>query len=155
MRSRGRAGQAIWNVKPSGIGSFGASAVTITDAAGNLQTVYFDRAQQLTLYVSCTTTPSTLTSDQITAIKTAIAGYTAATFGLGTPVIARSFSASPLEPVSAADATADRPVYVPPVTDVPTFTFDFHATPTNTGNLTVSGLQIATLSTANILVNGS
>jgi uncharacterized phage protein gp47/JayE len=146
--------QAIWNTKPSGIQSFGAVSATATDSQGNPQTVYFDRATQLRTYVSCTTTPATLTTDQTASVKAAIKGYADTVFGLGVGIIARSFSASPLEPVTPADATAIRPAYTPPVTDVPVFQFDTHATPTNTANKSATTLQIYTVAMGDILVNG-
>lgn len=132
--------QAIWGSKPSGIQSFGAISQVIQDSAGNNQTIYFDRAQQLPTYVSCTTTPSVLSGAQTTAVKAAIAAYAANAFNLGVSIIDLPFRASAL----VASVT----------TDVPTFAFDFHSTPTNTGNLAVTTLQIATLSTTDILVNG-
>jgi len=131
---------AIWSRKPSGIQSFGSIATTITDSQGNSQIVYFDRAAQLPLWVTCTTTPSTLTTAGTAAVKAALAAYALKVFGLGVSVIDLPFRAAALVPGVT--------------TDVPTFAFDFHASPTNTGNLAVSGLQIATLSTTNILVNG-
>jgi uncharacterized phage protein gp47/JayE len=137
---------AIWTAKPAGILAYGGTAVNITDSSGNTQTVSFDRATTKRLYVSCTTTPSSLTTTQQTAVKNAIVAYAAATFNLGVSVIARSFSASPLEPTAT---------YTPFVTDVPVFEFDFTPSPTNTGNLAVTGLQIVQLAFADVLVNGS
>ncbi len=145
--------QAIWDNKPSGIQSFGALSGTATDSQGIARTVNFDRATQKPVFVSCTTTPSSLTTPQTTAVKQAIAQYIN-NLGLGVSIIARKFSASPLEPISALDATPSNPAYTPFITDVVTFAFDFVASPTNTANLPISGLQIATCSTANILVNG-
>lgn len=147
--------QAIWQNKASGIQAFGATSATVTDSQGNPHTVAFDRATQKPVYVNCTTTPSTLTTDQTAAVKQSIQAFIA-NLGLGTSIIARKFSASPLEPVSALDATPSNPEYLPFITDVVTFAFDFVSTAaTNTGNLTISGLQIATLtSLSQILVNG-
>src|SRR5579872_3673800 len=39
------------------------------------------------------------------------------------------------------------------VTDVPTFAFDVHSSPTNTANIPITGLQTATLS-GTVVVNG-
>ena len=136
--------QVIWNNKPSGILSFGANTAAVTDSAGNTQYVSFDRATQLTLYITCTVTPATgvtIGATQRAAVREALYNYALATFNLG---------------VSVIDLPLRAAAIVPTVTvDVPTFTFDFHSTPTNTANLPVTGLQIATLATTNISVNGS
>jgi uncharacterized phage protein gp47/JayE len=145
---------AIWTRKGSGVQAYGGTLVTITDSQGVSRVVGFDRAVQVPIFVTCTTTPSSLTTAQTAAVKSAIAGWFAVNVGLGSAIIARTFSASPLEAVSAADATALQPAYTPPITDVPTFTFDIHSSPTNTANIAGSFLKIFTLSTANILVNG-
>jgi uncharacterized phage protein gp47/JayE len=144
-------GQAIWNQKPSGIQSFGAISVTVNDSAGNPHVVYFDRAQQLRVWVTMTTTPATTDSATVAAIKEAVRYFGQLNFNLGSSIIARAFSASPLEPIAA---TASEPAYTPTITDVPTFAFDTHSTPTNTGNLTATGLQIFTVATADMLCNG-
>jgi len=130
----------LWASKPAGIQTYGATAVNVTDASGNTQTVFFDRATQVVLHVACTTTPSILTAAQTLAVKSAIAAYANATFGLGTSVTALPFRASALVPGVT--------------TDVPSFAFDTTASPTNTANITISQMQIATVSTANVTVNG-
>lgn len=132
--------QAIWTHKSSGALTVGTTLQSVTDSAGNAQPIRFDRASQRRLYVSCTTTPGTLSGAGTTAVKAALKAYADATFQLGVSIIALPFRASGV---------------VPGVnTDVPLFQFDFSPSPTNTGNLGVSGLQIATLATTDILVNG-
>lgn len=131
---------AIWDNKADGIQAFGSVFQQIIDAGGNIQYVAFDRASQIPLYVACTTTPSTLSTNGTNAVKAALAAYALATFNLGTPAIALSFRAAAL--VAGVN------------TDVPTFAFDVVPSPTNTGNLTTSSLQIFTLSTTNVTVNG-
>jgi uncharacterized phage protein gp47/JayE len=137
-------GNIIWKNKPSGIQSFGATSVTVNDSAGNPQVVNFDRASQLRTWCTCTVTPVagvTIDANARTAVRNAIAAYATATFNLGVSIIDLPFRASAL---------------VPELTlDVPTFAFDFHSTPTNTANLAVSGLQIATVGQADISVNGT
>lgn len=135
----------IWKEKPTGIQSFGSIEVDTLDSQGNLQPVFFERATQVPIYVTCTTTPGSLTADQATAVKAAIKAFADANWNLGSPVIARAFSASPLEPTTA---------YTPVVTDVPVFQFGTAPSPTNTANLTTTALFIFTLSTTNITVNG-
>ena len=133
-------GVAIWKAKPTGILAYGSTPVVITDTQGNTHTVSFDRAQQKRVWVTCTTTPSSLTLAQTNAVKAAIKAYADATFNLGVSIIDLPFRASAL----VAGVT----------TDVPTFAFDFVVSPVNTSNLAVTGQQIATVSTADILVNG-
>ncbi len=145
----------IWANKPTGIQSFGAQVYTVTDSAGNPQQVYFDQANQLGLYVTCTVTPapasSSLTDPIRVAVKGAIQAWVQTNLLLGVGVIARAFSASPLEIQTSPTGT----VYTPVVTDVPTFAFDIIPSPTNTANLPGSYLNIYTLaSTSTILVNG-
>lgn len=131
---------AIWAQKPSGVQAFGATVQSIVDAGGNLQWVGFDRVSQVPLYITCTTTPSTLTSNGTAAVKAALAAYGLANLGIGTEAVALALRASAI---------------VPGVNiDVPTFAFDVVPFPTNTGNLFATGLQIFTISTTNITVNG-
>ena len=143
----------IWSNKPTGIQSFGAQVYTVTDSAGNPQTVYFDQANNLPLYVTCTTVPAYAgSSTQGLAVKGAIQAWVQTNLLLGVGVIARAFSASPLEIQTSTTGT----VYTPVVTDVPTFAFDIIPSPTNTANLPGSYLNIYTLAlTSTILVNGS
>lgn len=132
--------QAIWDHKPSGILSFGSLVGNATDSTGTVRALNFDRAIQKRLYVVCTTTPGTLNTAGTQAVKNALAAYALATFNLGVSVIDLPFRAAALVPGVT--------------TDVPTFMFDFVPSPTNTANLPITGQQIATLQTADILVNG-
>ncbi len=136
--------QTIWNDKPTGIQAFGATSGIATDSAGNPQTINFDRAQQLRTWVTCTVTAApgiSIDATARTAIRAAIKAYADATFNLGVSIIDLPFRASAIVPTLTVD--------------VPTFAFDFVSTPTNTGNLTVTGLQIATVATTDISVNGT
>jgi uncharacterized phage protein gp47/JayE len=146
--------QAIWNTKPSGIGSYGALAVYAVDSLGNNQIVNFDRATQVPIYIALTTTPATLTAAQTAAVKSSILAFAEGTVDgngnvlipanltLGTSVIALALRASALIPGV--------------VTDIPTFTLKAGAVPgpTDTGNITIFGTQISEVSTARITVNG-
>jgi hypothetical protein len=134
-------GLAIWKAKPTGILAYGATPIVVTDSQGNTHTVSFDYAQQKPLFVTLTTTPTPLTLAQRTAIRLALTTYADATFNLGVSIIDLPFRAAAL--VAGID------------TDVPTFAFDFVASPVNTANLTVTGLQIATLDSTNIKINGT
>lgn len=147
-------GNAIVRTKPAGVQSFGSTSVVATDASGNPQTVYFSRVTEVPVYVSCTTTPvaSTLSSDQIAAIKSAIKEFADVRFTVGADIVARSFAASPLEAYDA-DPSHEADAYAPMITDVTSFAFDVHATPTNTANITGSPLQIFTVDTSHITVS--
>jgi hypothetical protein len=145
LASNNALAQAIWDHKPSGIQAAGSVSGDATASDGTLHTVHFARATQLRLWVTCTTTPAVTDPTDIANIKGAIKAFADAEFNLGIGVIARSFSASPLEPTAT---------YTPAIIDVPLFEFDTHSSPTNTANLPASGLQIFTVATADILVNG-
>lgn len=133
--------QAIWDAKPSGIQSFGTTALgAATDSTGQLRAINFDRAQQVPIYVACTTTPGTLTTAQTSAVKSAMVAYAAANWNLGVSVIALAVRAQALT--------------VGGVTDVPVFDLGLTASPSGTANIPISGLQIATLTTSDITVNG-
>jgi uncharacterized phage protein gp47/JayE len=129
--------QAIWNNRPAGIPSFGASSGTAIDAEGNPQTVNFDRATQVPIYLALTTTPASLTTQQTIDVKAALAAYAPA---LGQSVI--------------AVALASRALGVGGVTDVPVFQLGTLPSPTGTSNIPISPLAIATLSTTNMVING-
>ncbi len=136
--------QTIWDQKPSGIQTFGALSATATDSQGNPQTIFFDRAIQKPLFVTLTTTPDVgviSNAPYRTAIRNALVAYATAKFNLGVDVIALTFRDAAVVPTLNID--------------VPTFAFDFTAFPSNTANLAISGLQIATLSSTNIKVDGS
>jgi uncharacterized phage protein gp47/JayE len=131
---------AIWAEKPAGILPFGAISVQTPDSSGNLQTVAFDRPTQVPLYVTCTTTPAVPGAGAL-AVGQALATYIAG-LGLGTSIIALPFRLSAIVPGVT--------------TDVPVFQFGTAPSPTNTANIPLSNLQIATLATGTgaILVNG-
>jgi hypothetical protein len=143
--------QAIWTSKPAGILSYGLSTGSATDALGNLQSVNFDLATQLPIYLQFTTTP-VLSSAGAAALKTAILGYVNGTFDangneLTAPAITLGQNVVALALKSAALASGL-------VTDVPLLYLNIGAYGTNQTNLAVTGTQIATFSTANMLVNG-
>jgi hypothetical protein len=133
--------QAIWDSKPAGILSFGTTASgNATDSTGTIRTILFDRAVQVPIYVTLTTTPGTLTTAQTAAVKLALTTYASTNYNLGVEVVALALRAQAI---------------LPGVTiDVPTFFLGTAPSPVGTGNIAISGLDIATLSSTNILVNG-
>lgn len=132
--------QAIWNTKASGIQTFGATQANAVDSQGITRVVYFDRAQQIPIYLSYTTTPGSLTTAQTQAVKDAAAAYALAHQNLNVEVVALAYQAIPLS--------------IAGIIDVPLLHLGIAPSPTGTANIPISGLQIATLSTTNILVNG-
>ena len=133
--------QAIWDAKPSGILSYGVTASGVAvDSTLTSRTILFDRAVQVPIYIVCTTTPATLTTYSTAAVKAAMAAYAQANYNLGVSVIDLPLRASGI---------------IPGVTiDVPTFFLGTAPSPGGTANIPISTLQIATLATTNILVNG-
>jgi hypothetical protein len=133
--------QAIWDAKPSGILSYGVTASGVAvDSTLTSRTILFDRAVQVPIYIVCTTTPATLTTAGTAAVKAAMAAYAQANYNLGVSVIDLPLRASGI---------------IPGVTiDVPTFFLGTAPSPGGTANIPISTLQIATLATTNILVNG-
>lgn len=154
LASRTDVAQAIWNTKPSGIQSFGALTVNATDSLGNPQPVSFDLATAVPIYISLATTPGSLTSAQVAAVKQAIVNYaegtvdasgkvlTPAALGLGQEVIALALRASALLPGV--------------VTDIPMFELKAGSAPGpgDTVNIPILGTQIAQVNATRILVNG-
>lgn len=132
--------QAIWNSKPAGVLSYGTTASGVAvDSSGTNRTILFDRAQQVPIYVVCTTSPA-VTGSGAAAVKAAMAAYAVANYNLGVSVVDLALRAAGIVPGVT--------------TDVPTFFLGTAPSPGGTANIAISGIQIATLSTTNILVNG-
>ena len=132
--------QAIWSSKGAGIQSFGAQSGVAVDSKGNSQIIFFDRVTQIPIYVTLTTTPGTLTTAQTATIKANLAAYFLANVGVGASVVALPLRSAALLPGV--------------VTDIPTFFLGTAPSPAGTGNIAISSVNAATLSTVNILVNG-
>jgi hypothetical protein len=141
--------QAIWISKDAGILAYGASSGVATDVLGNPQTVGFDFANQLPVYISLTTSSKVpLTSDQVAVVKQAIVDFAEGSatlpvgIDLGQNVVALSLRAAAFDSLPGI------------ITDVPSLLLGFAPSPTYWGNLSVTSTQIATFDTSNILVNG-
>lgn len=130
--------QALWNNKPSGIPSYGLLSGTATDSQGHSQTMYFDRAIPVPIYVTLSTTPASLTTQQTQAVKAALAAYALQTYNLGVEVFALALESQALSVVE----------------DVTSFALGVAPSPTLDMNIPIGGTQIATLNTANIICNG-
>lgn len=139
--SNNNVAQAIWNSKPSGILSYGTTASGVaTDSTTTARTILFDRAVQVRLRVDLATTPDVLTSPQTAAVKAALAAYATANYNLGVSVIVLPLAAAAILPGVT--------------TDVPTFDVSTDGITFGTTNIPITGLEIATLATTDILVNG-
>lgn len=134
--------QTIWNAKPSGIQAYGTLSGTATDSQGNSQTVYFDRVTQVPIYFTLTTTLlPTAPSNYRALVKAALAEYATTALNQDVDVFALAFRAQALSVLG--------------VEDVPTFFLGTAPSPGGTTNITITSLQIATVSTTHILVDGS
>lgn len=129
--------QAIWNSKPSGISTYGATSGTAIDSQGNSHTVFWDYATIVNIYVDLTTTP-TLDAGGKATVQAALASYGAAHYGLGDDVIALGVHAAAL--IQGL------------TTDVPVFTIGTSPGPVGVSNIAISGLQIALIQAANVTV---
>ena len=69
-------GQAIWNNKPLGIGTFGSNTVTVYDSQGVAKTIKFDRPSAVDVYVDVSITVDTdFPADGVDQIKQAVASH--------------------------------------------------------------------------------
>ena len=70
--------QAIWQIAPAGIATYGNESIVILDSNGDSQTIYFTRPQPVYIWVRMTITHSTkieLPVDAAAAIQTAIMNW--------------------------------------------------------------------------------
>jgi len=135
--------QTIWNNKPAGVRATGAVTDGIAfDSQGNLHNIPFSRVTVLTLYANLSiVTNANFPANGIVAVKNAIATWAAANLGVGAEVVALAIKAAALT--------------VAGVVDVPLLQMDLTASPTDTGNITISQFQIVSVVQSNILVNGT
>jgi Baseplate J-like protein len=134
--------QTIWNAKDSGILSYGLISGNAVDSQGNVRVTNFQRATQVPIYVNLTTTLNgTQSANYGSLVKAALVNYADATWNLGVEVFALGLRAQALS--------------IQGVLDVPTCNTGTSPSPTAANNIPISGLEIATLTTSNILVDGS
>lgn len=134
---------AIWKSVAAGIYTYGSVSGTITDAAGNSQTVRFSRPTDRTIYVRIDVTKDALTfpADGSTQIKTSVAAWAQANLGIGDDVV-QSQLYGPVFDISG-------------VVDVTKLWISFSNPATTPNNLSITSRQIADIQTANITVNVS
>ena len=132
--------QAIWSEKGSGIATFGALSAVVTDSLGGTHTIYFDIGISVPIYINLVTTPTTLTSAQSAAIKSAVTAYTVSAWAFGVNVLAIPMVASALVPGNG-------------VTDIPSWALGTTNPPSSEANILILPNQIPVL--ALVTVNGS
>lgn len=147
-------GQVIWENTPSGISSYGPNPQQITDPTLGVQTVYYNTPQAEPIFISATIVPAPTykgTFAQLTAaVQSAlVAAAVAATPANGNPPVGQL---APGTPVVQAQLKAVM-MSVPGVFDVPTLTFDFVSSPTNTAPLLLSANQVATILASTVATN--
>ncbi len=129
--------QTIWDSKPAGIATAGATTGTAVDVAGDNHLVNFSRVTLKPVYLSLAlTTNADYPVDGDNQVKLALVTYGANTYGIDSDVIALALRAVPLQ--------------VAGVTDVPTFTLGFAPAPVGTTNLAVSSRERATFDSGDI-----
>lgn len=149
-------GLAVWNGKPSGAQTFGNTSVQIVDSLGAPQTVFFSRPSQLPVYMAFTVTlgQGVVLATIAPQIKAAIVNLSNGFDPSG--VALASTTPGILAPGGSVIAMAFRKAAFdfPGVTDVSNLALDFTASPTATANLPVTFVQVGTLDTSRITVNG-
>lgn len=131
--------QAIWNSKPAGIQSYGATYATFYDQAGVFRIVYFTRVTAVPIYFALTVkiNPGIFLASGPQAIKDAMVALGAAQVS-GQTVIALRMRAAALTVLGVVDVTV--------------FQLGTAPAPVGTVNLAMTPFQLATFSTANITV---
>jgi uncharacterized phage protein gp47/JayE len=131
-------GAAIWKNKPVGIRTYGSSSTTITDAAGNSKTIYFQRPTPLVYYVTINiSTDADFPPDGVDQIKAALVNFNKDTMSIGSDVIfSRLYS--PINSVAGHQVNSLHAGTSP--------------SPSGTSNITTTFSQIPTLDASNITI---
>jgi uncharacterized phage protein gp47/JayE len=130
--------ETIWENKPLGIRSQGTTVVNITDSQGFPHPIGYKIPTAVTIYISMTlTTDANFPQDGQTKIKTALIDYFKANFGIGDDVIySRLYT----------------PINSIPGHQVNSLTIGTSPSPVGTSNIVINFDQIASLSSANIII---
>jgi uncharacterized phage protein gp47/JayE len=133
--------QVIWTNKGSGVQTYGSVSSTVYDSGGKARIVKFTRATTQAVYLTYEVEidPATFPENGDDLIKAAARTRALAVQVPGVDVIALAYKAAALT--------------VPGVYDVTSFFLGFAASPTSTGNLSVSDRSIATIDTADVVVS--
>jgi len=131
----------IWKRKPMGILSYGNTSYTIYDSQGFAHSIGFERPVPVPIYISMNiTTDSNYPEAGDDIIKTNLISYFRANFGIGDDII-YSRLYTPINNVAGHQVNS--------------LTVGTSANPTGAGNIPIAFNQIASLSTANIIITKS
>jgi uncharacterized phage protein gp47/JayE len=148
----------VWANKSQGAQTYGNVTNQVADSLGNLHTIYFSRATQEPVYLSFTVTlaPGVVLATIAPIIKSTVQYLSNGFQADGATPLAQGVPGllTPGETVIALVYRAAA-LAVPGVVDVPVMYLDLHSAPTDLGNIAIGQTQIATISTTNILVNGT
>lgn len=130
----------IWENKPMGIQSFGDTQVTIYDSQGYAHVIGYQRPDPVPIYISMNiTTDPNFPASGTDQIRSAIVSYFDQNQGIGDDVI-YSRLYTPINSISNFQ--------------VDSLTIGTTPNPTGTSNVVINFDQLATISTANIKING-
>lgn len=134
--------QALWDVKPIGIESDGASSGTATDAEGVSQTVYYDEATAVPIYIEITITTDAdeYPADGDAQVKAALIA-SRVDAGLGDDVISEAVKAAAFS--------------VPGVLDITAWLIDDVTPPVASANIVIAKDEFAVFDTSQITVTSS
>jgi len=131
----------IWKRKPMGILSYGNTSYTIYDSQGFAHNIGFERPVPVPIYISMNiTTNSNYPESGDDTIKTNLISYFRDNFGIGDDII-YSRLYTPINNVAGHQVNS--------------LTVGTSPNPTGAGNITIAFNQIASLSTANIIITKS
>lgn len=133
--------QAIWNNKPAGIRTFGNTSYQVLDSQGNPHTVNFQRPVQVPIYININLTKfPQYPSNGDALIRQSLIDYFDANFGIGDSVI-YSRLYTPINSVQGHQINS--------------LTIGTSPNPTQMQNIPISFIQIASLSSANIVISST
>lgn len=131
--------QTIWENKPMGIRSYGDTVVVIFDTQGFAHNIGFDRPDPVQIYITITlTTDSEFPATGPDDIKSALISYFDNSLGIGDDVVySRLYT----------------PINLTPGHQIDSLTIGTSPSPVGTSNVVIDFDQIASLSSANIIIN--
>lgn len=131
--------QTIWENKPMGIRSYGDTVVVIFDTQGFAHNIGFDRPDPVQIYITMTlTTNSEFPATGPDDIRSALIAYFESNLGIGDDVIySRLYT----------------PINLTPGHQIDSLTIGTSPSPAGTSNVVIDFDQIASLSSANIIIN--
>jgi len=132
-------GDTIWRNTPQGINSYGTETVTVVDAQGYNQDVFFSRPTEVPIYFEINVTINSLYPiDGALQIQEAIVAYAESLFTIGDDIIHSKFYV----PINSVEGIDDIELFI-----------GLSASPTGIINIPIAITELGTFSTANIIVN--